>query len=257
MIEIDFNSRKLLEKLAKKVGKTIVNHGLVQPGDRILVAVSGGKDSYALLHLLTETLRHAPFKPYIVAIHVVNKDIGYQINLDFMKSFCQYLGIDLHIEESSVDLSIKSKKSPCFICSWERRKVIFQKARELNCNKIAFGHHRDDAIQTLLMNMIYHGSISSLPYFVKMFEGERTLVRPLLDLDEQILSSLAKMMNYPVEVKQCKYSDTTKRDEIKKLIEELNNKYPPTGKNLFKSMQNCFHEYLPELNQTLNETTEP
>jgi tRNA(Ile)-lysidine synthase TilS/MesJ len=252
MIEIDIKSRQLLEKLGKKVGKTVVSHGLVQPGDRILVAVSGGKDSYALLHLLTETLRHAPFKPYIAALHVVNKDIGYQVDLDFIKSFCQYVGVDLHIEECSVDLSVKSKKSPCFICSWERRKIIFQKARELQCNKIAFGHHRDDAIQTLLLNMIYHGSISSLPYFVKMFEGEITLVRPLLDLDEQILSSLAKMMNYPVEVKQCKYSDTTKRGEIKKLIEELNNKYPPTGKNLFKSMQNCFHEYLPELNQTLN-----
>jgi len=251
MIDFDNTAKALLDKLRKKVGKTVVNHGLVQPGDRILIAVSGGKDSYALLHLLTETLRHAPFKPYLAALHVVNKDIGYQIDLNFLKSFCQHICVDLYIEESSVDLTMNAKKQPCFICSWERRKKIFQKARELQCNKIAFGHHRDDAIQTLLLNMIYHGSISSLPYFVKMFNGEITLVRPLLDLDEQILWTLAKKMNYPVEVKLCKYSDTTKRDEVKKLIAELNNRYPQAGKNIFKSMQNCFHEYLPELNQSL------
>ena len=139
----------------------------------------------------------------------------------------------------------KSDKAVCFACSWERRKAIFNLGKELNCNKLAFGHHRDDALQTFMMNLLYHGSISSLPYSLSMFEGSLNLIRPLLDIWENELISLAKFRKFEAINKSCPHEDLSKRNYTKNLINNLGDTYPTAKINMFHAMDNIYSEYLP------------
>ena len=159
------------------------DQNLISEGDHILVGLSGGKDSMILLEALAERLSAVPFDFSITAAHVEAMGIGYEINREKLASFCDRLDIPLHYRSIEPNLEKDPSKTACFICSWHRRKELFKLTKELNCNKLALGHHRNDAIETLLMNMIYHGSISSLPYTLDMFEGRIRLIRPMMDLD--------------------------------------------------------------------------
>ena len=163
MSDHDKKRRKQFEKISKKVGKAIFEHNMIEEGSRVLVGLSGGKDSLILLEALADRRKHFPFDFSLYAIHVSASQIGYKMDTGYLDEFCKSIGVPLFLEEIEVDLEIDPKKSPCFICSWNRRKRIFEKSKELECNKVALGHHKDDAIQTLLLNMIYHGSYSSLP----------------------------------------------------------------------------------------------
>ena len=238
-------AKALLKKISRKAGETIAHNRLLEAGDKVLVGVSGGKDSYTLLEVLADRKRHLPFDFEIFAVHVIIKEAEYINDLEFMKRFCESLGIPLKIIESSADLKKDPKKSPCFVCSWTRRKLIFNYGKEININKLAFGHHRDDAIQTYLLNLIYHGSISSMPYTLSMFDGRVNLIRPLLDIDETLIEEYTTLRNFPKELKKCPYDKETKRSEVHKLMNAITQLHPNAKKNLFKSMGNIFPEYLP------------
>jgi tRNA(Ile)-lysidine synthase TilS/MesJ len=180
-----------------------------------------------------------------MAIHVSATNIGYEMNTGYLREMCDDLSVPLYLEEIEVDLSDKPDKSPCFICSWHRRKAIFEKSKELDCNKVALGHHKDDALETMLLNMIFHGSYSSLPQKLSMFEGRIDLIRPLLMIPEVELAEYAGLRSFKRHDKSCPYEDTTRRDSIKELLNMVDNMYKGGRKNMFRAMDNLFPEYLP------------
>jgi len=235
---------KLFKKLARKMALTIREQNLLEDGDRLLVGLSGGKDSMIMLELLADRIKAFPFHVEMFAVHIVPENIGYEVNLAYLKEFAFDLEVDLKIVQTKPDIH-KSDKSVCFVCSWERRKAIFNLGKELNCNKLAFGHHRDDALQTFMMNLLYHGSISSLPYSLSMFEGRVKLIRPLMDIWEKELISLAKFRKSEVIKKFCPHEDLSKRNYTKTLINKLGDHYPSAKINMFHAMDNIYSEYLP------------
>lgn len=238
--------KKQFEKICKKVGKAIMDFNLIRDSDRVLVGLSGGKDSMILLQALADRHKHLPISFELFAIHISAKNIGYEMDTSYLAGFCEKLDVPLFLEEIDIDLSLHPGKIPCFICSWCRRKKIFEKSKELNCNKIAFGHHKDDAIQTMLMNMIYHGSYSSLPQKLSMFNGRIQLIRPLLMIPENELVYYAGMTNLKEHEKRCPYMDSTKRNTMKELIRSLDKLHKDSRKNLFRAMYNIYNDYLPK-----------
>jgi tRNA 2-thiocytidine biosynthesis protein TtcA len=236
---------KLFKKICRKVGTTMRDHSLIKEGDQILVGLSGGKDSMILLESLVERRSAVPFDFRISAAHIEAKDIGYQIDKEYLNLFCQNLGVELHYRIIEPDLEKDSKKTTCFICSWSRRKELFKLTKELNCNKLALGHHRNDAIETLFLNMIYHGLISSMPYSLNMFEGRVQLIRPLMDLDERMLVEYATLNNLVKVEKSCPHEGSTQRESMAQLIKQVEKLHGAGPYNMFKSMGKVSSEYLP------------
>ena len=235
---------KLFKKICRKVGTTMRDHAMLEEGDRMLVGISGGKDSMILLQALTERRNAVPFDFSIEAAHVEANGIGYRIDRERLSGFCENLGIPLHYREIEPDLEKDPSKGACFVCSWNRRKRLFELTRELDCNKLALGHHRNDAVETLLMNMIFHGSISSLPYTLDMFEGRMKLIRPLMDLDEGLIEEYATLAGLTGIDKNCPREDGSRRGEIAGLIRQIEKIHGPGPYNIFKSMGKIFDEYL-------------
>ncbi len=235
-----------LKKLCQKVGKTIRDHQLLVEGDHLLLGLSGGKDSYLLLETLAERKKAMPFNFTISAIHVKVQNVLYSMDMEFMQRLCEELQIPLHIKEIAPDFEQDKKKAPCFVCSWHRRKEIFNLGKELNCNKLAFGHHRDDALETFMMNLMYHGSVSSLPYSLEMFDGRVKLIRPLMDIWEKEIAEYSTLRGYPKAEKSCPYDDQTKRRQTRKLLEQMEQNYSNSKINIFHALDNVYPEYLPK-----------
>ena len=237
---------RLFAKLCKKVGYSLKKYELIQPDDNIMIGVSGGKDSLFLLEALADRIKHLPFKVNLMACHIHVTEIGYKIDKASLEDLCKQYQIPYYYEEISVDLSANPKKAPCFVCSWHRRKRLFELTKKLNCNKLALGHHMDDVIETLMMNMIYHGSISSMPATLKMFEGRMFLIRPLIELTNNEMIEVANEREYPKLKDQCPFGDDTKRSEVRNMIDAMANMNQHARKNVFRSMSNFFPEYLPD-----------
>ena len=245
------NIKKQFRKICNKVNKAIHEFGLAGPDDRVLVGLSGGKDSMILLEALADRRRHLPFDFQLFAVHVSATNIGYRMDTGYLQAFCAELNVPLYLEEIEVDLTVDPKKAPCFICSWNRRKRIFELSKELDCNKVALGHHKDDAIQTVLMNMIFHGSISSLPQSLSMFDGRIRLIRPLLFIPEKELTYYATLRSFKKQEKSCPYDDTTRRESIKELIRQMDRLNRNARRNIFQAMDNIYQEYLPDIKKQI------
>ncbi|HOP00468.1 MAG TPA: ATP-binding protein [Bacteroidales bacterium] len=237
---------KLRKKICRKAGVTIRDTKMIEAGDHILIGMSGGKDSMILAEVLADRKAALPFDFKITACHVTVESIGYKANTDRMQQICNKLNID-YIERSiTIPEEGKEEKGICFLCSWHRRKALFEAGRELNCNKLALGHHRYDAIETLLINMIYHGSFSSMPYSLSMFDGRVKLIRPLLDMDENLLQDYARQRDFGTEGVSCEYEDKNRRMEIRKLIHDMELIHERASINIYRSMDKVIEEYLPQ-----------
>lgn len=238
---------KLFKKICRKTGVTIRDHQMITEGDHILVGLSGGKDSMILLQVLSERKAALPFDFKLTAAHISAVTVDYSIDMKAMKRFCFEMNVDLIERTIEPDVNSDQKKSQCFICSWHRRKELFKLTKELNCNKLALGHHRHDAVETLMMNMIYHGSISSLPYTLNMFDERIQLIRPLLDLEEGLLNEYADSESLIVVEKTCEFESQTRRESMSGLISEIEKIHGKGSYNMFKSMNKIFEEYLPRM----------
>lgn len=239
-------AKRLFKKICRKMGQTIREYDQIIEGDRILVGLSGGKDSMIMLEGLADRKRAFPFRFELFVSHIIPENTGYEIDLDYLENFCKKLDLNLIVRKISPELG-NSDKSPCFICSWQRRKALFELGKELNCNKIAFGHHRDDALQTFLMNMLYHGSISSMPYNLQMFEGRIQLIRPMMDLWEKDLAELASLRKFETVEKACPFEDETKRNYTAEILEQFESDYPNSKRNIFHALDNIYPDYLPKV----------
>jgi tRNA 2-thiocytidine biosynthesis protein TtcA len=236
---------KYIENLQKRIYKTLFKQKLLAPDDRIMVGLSGGKDSLILLESLAKRRKQLPFKIELMACHVMISNIGYKVDTDFLREFCENIEVPFYLEQLTTELDETGEKSACFLCSWNRRKVMFRLTKELKCNKLAFGHHMDDALETLFMNMVYHGSLSSLPFKFNMFGGRLQVIRPLLEITDTELEEYALNRNWPKEIKVCPYDDITSRSVMKNFVTEMAKLHKNARKNMFRSMNNTFPEYLP------------
>lgn len=238
--------QKALRKLSAKVGKTLFQQNMLEDNDKVLIGLSGGKDSYALLEALADRRKHLPFKIEIIATHIAYDNVGYKIDTDYMQRLCDSLAIPFFLIQGEVDLQQAPDKSACFVCSWFRRKQLFAFAKDNNCNKLALGHHLDDAVQTMLMNQIWHGSFSSLPFKLKMFDGRMHLIRPMLELREEEIVAYTSLRNFPASISNCPYDKETIRQNVRDLIAHIKTLTPGALKNMYRSMSHISFEYLPD-----------
>ncbi len=227
------------------MGKAIHRYGLIQEGDRILVGVSGGKDSLTLLTLLSERAKRVPVHYELLAVHV---DLGINsVAADLLREFFEAKKIAYHIEPTRIaELATgpDNRENPCFLCSWERRKRIFSLAQQFGCNKVAFGHHKDDIIETLLLNIFYCAEISTMLPVQPLFNGKITLIRPLALLEERKIERFAKEMGLPYFPCGCPASGSSKRKKVKELISALEQDNRRVKGNIFRALSNIKLDYM-------------
>ena len=227
------------------MGKAIHRYRLIQDGDRIIVGVSGGKDSLTLLHLLQERRKRVPIDYELIPVHI---DLGFDSErAEILKNFFEAQGLPYHIEFTDIGKranSPENRENPCFLCSWERRKRIFHLAHRLQCNKIALGHHKDDIIETLLLNIFYSAEISTMLPIQTLFKGKVTLIRPLALIEEEKIERFAREMDLPFGPSGCPSSGKTKRKEVKELIDALERKNRKVKGNIFRSLSNIKLDYM-------------
>lgn len=236
---------KLMRRIGVRFAKGVVNYRLIEDDDRILVGLSGGKDSLALLELLARRSKvHKP-KFSVVAVHVSMSNIPYQADLEYLKQYAQGLGVEFVHYETSFDPSTDTRKSPCFLCSWNRRKALFTVAKELGCNKIALGHHMDDILETLLMNMTFQGAFSTMPPKLVMKKFDMTIIRPMCLVHESDLEELAALRAYQKQIKNCPYETLSNRKDMKGVLKQLEALNPEARYSLWGSMTNVQEELLP------------
>ena len=237
---------KLMRRIGVRFAKGVVNYRLIEDDDRILVGLSGGKDSLALLELLA--LRSRVHKPKfsVVAVHVSMSNIPYQADLEYLKQYAQGLGVEFVHYETSFDPLTDTRKSPCFLCSWNRRKALFTVAKELGCNKIALGHHMDDILETLLMNMTFQGAFSTMPPKLVMKKFDMTIIRPMCLVHESDLEELAALRAFQKQIKNCPYETQSNRTDMKGVLKQLEALNPEARYSLWGSMTNVQEELLPD-----------
>lgn len=236
---------KLLYRINKKFLKGVVDYGLIEDGDRILVGLSGGKDSLALLELLANRSKIYKPKFSVVAVHVQMSNIEYKSDIEYLRSFAESLGVEFVTYSTSFDPTTDTRKSPCFLCSWNRRKALFTVAKEYGCNKIALGHHMDDILETLLMNMTFQGAISTMPPRLVMRTFDMTIIRPMCLIHESDVIELAALRGYRKQIKNCPYEKDSHRSDMKDIMKRLNELNPEARYSLWSSMSNIQEDMLP------------
>jgi len=230
--------RGVVKYVYKKMGKAILDYDMLQEKDKLLVAVSGGKDSLSLLKLLAMRKARAPIKFDFMACFVFT---------DFIKIDEKVL-ID-YFEESNIPFIIKKLKFDdtdmnCFWCSWNRRKVLFQTAKEQGCNKIALGHHIDDITETILMNLFFFGEISAMKPKIELFDNRINIIRPLCYVTKKDLNNFAIKLKLPVTSYECFHGKDSRRELVKNVIRTVEKDCSYVKKNIFGALRNLKKEYL-------------
>jgi tRNA 2-thiocytidine biosynthesis protein TtcA len=232
------------KEIRSLMGKAIHRYGLIQDGDRILVGVSGGKDSLTLLHLLHERRKRVPIHYELIPVHI---DLGFgSTRQELLREFFEARGLSYHFEQTQIGRlahSHENRENPCFLCAWERRKLTFQLADRFKCNKIAFGHHKDDIIETFLLNIFYSAQISTMLPVQTIFKGKMAIIRPLALIEEKQIERFARETGLPFGPGGCPSSGRTKRTEMKGIIEALAGKNRRVKGNIFRSLSNINLEY--------------
>ena len=235
--------------LLRLVGKAVHEHELIESGDRILVAVSGGKDSFTMLHLLRELQRRAPVAFSLVAVNLDQGQPGFPKDVlpQWMAAndyeFVQ-LAEDTH---AIVQEKLAPGATPCSLCSRLRRGILYSAATRLGCNKIALGHHRDDLIHTLLMNLFFAGRCAAMPARLVSDDGEHVVIRPLAYVPESEILRFAEAMRFPIiPCDLCGSAPNLQRAEMKRLVDDLERRFPMVRNSLLTAMGNIQRSHLLE-----------
>jgi tRNA 2-thiocytidine biosynthesis protein TtcA len=241
-------AKNLHEFIRKNAELAANDFGMIQSGDRILVALSGGVDSFVLLKILLGKKIYLPSDISIIAAHI---DLGFaredKSHLQKMESYLQANDVEYYIEKTEIGPyahSEANKKNPCFICSRWRRKKLFEIAEKNKCNKIAFGHHKDDVIETLLLNIFFGREISTMKPKQALFQGKYFIIRPLIYLWEKKIKECARQANFPVFKNPCPSAENSKRKYIKNLLRQLEQEDRKIKENIFKSLRHVKKDYL-------------
>lgn len=240
--------QKLYKKIKNSVGRAIADFNLIEEGDRIAVAVSGGKDSYTLLHLLEALRKRAPIKYEIIAINIDSGYPGYRA--DIIQEHLSSHGFTHHMEKTDHFDIIKEKRRPgssfCSICARLKRGVLYTLAQRFSCNKLALGHHMDDFVETLLLNQFFVGSLKAMSASMLADNGETTVIRPLVYVEERDIISFSSMKGYPVVCCRCPVCGVAdlQRKKMKELLATLEQDIPHVKRSMLKAMSNVQPRHL-------------
>lgn len=240
-------SESIERKLSRALARALRGFDMIQEGDRILVAMSGGKDSYVLFHLLDSLSKRAPLRFSLVPVHVDQKqpDHDPQPLVDFVHDRGHRLHVESDDTYSIVRAKIPEGKSPCPLCSRLRRAVLYRVADELGCDKIALGHHRDDAIVTLMLNLVFSGQLKAMPPKLVSDDGRHVVVRPLIYCAEDAIAQLAKARAFPLlPCGLCGSRPDQQRKAIDALLQDLDARHPGARANMLAALANVRPSHL-------------
>ena len=235
---------RLRTRLTKRFHKACADYGLIGDNDHVLVGVSGGKDSLALVEFLGKRAQVYVPRFRVTAVYVRLKERSYQSNIEYLQHFCA--GVHVPFVVRDTEIGAEEKKDPCFLCSWYWRKALFDVAQELGCNKIALGHHKDDIVETLLMNLIFQGSIGTIPPLLQMEKMPIQMIRPLCLLEEREIARYAELSGYEKQLKACPFEKESSRIRMKQLLKQLETLNPDVRDSIWGAMENIKATYLPQ-----------
>ncbi len=241
------NLQKLRKHLEGRTGKAIMDYNMIEDGDTILVCCSGGKDSYTLLSMLMALQQRAPVKFRLIAMNLDQKQPGFPA--DVLPAYFASLGIEHRIVEVDTYSVVKDKipegKTTCSLCSRLRRGIIYRTAKELGANKIALGHHRDDMVHTLFLNLLFGGKTKSMPPKLVTDDGAHVVIRPLAYCPESEIAKFARGMAYPIiPCNLCGSQENLQRQKIKEMMQDWDRRFPGRTEAVFTAMQNIVPSHL-------------
>jgi len=242
-----YNHDKLQKRLRRNVGRAIADFKMIEEGDRVMVCLSGGADSYTMLDILQSLQRSAPIDFELIAVNLDQKQPGFPEHI--LPEYLDELGIEYHIIEedtySVVKRVIPENKTYCGLCSRLRRGIIYRFAKEQGYTKVALGHHRDDIVETLFLNMFYGGKLKSMPAKLLSDDGENIVIRPLAYCAETDIKAFAEEKVFPIiPCALCGSQDNMQRQKIKQMLSEWNKQNPGRTESIFSSIQNIVPSHL-------------
>lgn len=236
-----YNLGKLQQRLRRNVGKAIEDYGMIADGDRIMVCLSGGKDSYTLLDMLLSLQKKAPIQFELIAVNLDQKQPGFPEHV--LPEYLTAKGMPFHILEqdtySTVTRLVPEGKSTCGLCSRLRRGALYAFAKKQGYNKIALGHHRDDIVETLFLNLFHGSRMAAMPPKLKSNDGENIVIRPLAYCAEKDIAAFAAAQNYPIiPCNLCGSQENLQRQKIKQMLADWEKEQPGRSEQIFKAMGN-------------------
>ncbi|MBL8499196.1 MAG: tRNA 2-thiocytidine(32) synthetase TtcA, partial [Nitrosomonas sp.] len=242
-----YNTNKLQKRLRRLAGTAIADFNMIEAGDRVMVCLSGGKDSYALLDILRNLQAHAPLEFELIAVNLDQKQPGFPEQV--LPGYLTEIGMPFRIVEqdtySVVKRVIAEGKTTCSLCSRLRRGVLYRVASELGATKIALGHHRDDILETLFLNMFYGGKLKAMPPKLVSDDGKHIVIRPLAYCKEKDLAAYAAIANFPIiPCNLCGSQPNLQRQVIKEMLQQWDKKFPGRLETMFRALQNIQPSHL-------------
>lgn len=246
-LKIERETHKLEKRLCRQVGQAIVDYNMIEEGDKVMVCVSGGKDSYGLLDILLKLRARAPIHFDIVAVNLDQKQPGFPEEV--LPTYLTNLGVPFHIEEqdtySIVKRVIPEGKTTCGLCSRLRRGILYRVADELGATKVALGHHRDDMLQTFFLNMFFAGKLKSMPPKLVSDDGRHVVIRPLAYTAEKDLVRWAQHREFPIiPCTLCGSQENLQRKQVGEMLRDWERKHPGRLENMFNALQNVTPSHL-------------
>jgi tRNA 2-thiocytidine biosynthesis protein TtcA len=241
------NLNRLKGRLEHQVGRAIADFNMIEQGDTVMVCLSGGKDSYTLLDILRTLQKRAPIDFRLIAMNLDQKQPGFPA--DVLPNYLESIGVEFHIETQDTYSIVKQKipegKTTCSLCSRLRRGIIYKVAGELGANKIALGHHRDDMVETLFLNMFFGGKLKAMPPKLVTDKGDHIVIRPLAYCAEKDIARYARGMEFPIiPCNLCGSQENLQRQAIKQMLHEWERQYPGRTQTIFSAMQDVRPSHL-------------
>ncbi len=242
-----YNFNKLQKRLRRHVGNAIADFNMIEEGDKVMVCLSGGKDSYTLLDILLNLRLNAPIHFEIVAVNLDQKQPGFPEHI--LPEYLQSIGVDYKIVEENTYGIVKEKipegKTTCSLCSRLRRGILYRTATELGATKIALGHHRDDMLETLFLNMFYGGKLKSMPPKLISDDGKQIVIRPLAYCKEKDIEKYAQAKHFPIiPCNLCGSQPNLQRQVVKEMLQKWDRQYPGRIETMFSAIQNIVPSHL-------------
>ena len=228
-----------MQQILSKMRKAIEEYNMIEEGDKIAVCLSGGKDSITLLNGLKALQRFYPKHFELIAI-TVNPGFD-NFDNELLQKNCDEVQVPLFIEKSNIKeivFDVRKEKNPCSLCANLRRGALNDTAKKLGCTKVALGHHKDDAIETFIMSLFYEGRVNCFSPKTYLDKQDITVIRPMVYIEEYMTKKATKEFNYPVIVNPCPANGSTKRQDVKELLAQLNSTMPGVKKNIFGALNN-------------------